>query len=72
MKDLEVFRYTNKSLGEEVERFCGYFCPKSVNAEGISKCILKHLQIVIQGNQDELINQTFDGAKLMKGKYSEV
>ena len=31
-----VFRYINKSSGEEVERFWSYFSPESVNTEGIS------------------------------------
>ena len=38
---VNVFRYNNKTSGEEVERFWGYFCPESVNTEGISKCILE-------------------------------
>ena len=63
-----VFRYINKSSGEVVERFWGYFCPESVNAEGISKCILEQLEIVLQGNKVKLIAQTFDGAKVMEGK----
>ena len=63
-----VFRYINKLSGQVVERFWGYFCPKSVNAEGISKCILEQLKIVLQENQVKLIAQTFDGAKVMEGK----
>ena len=46
----------------------GLFFPKSVNAEGISKCILEQLKIVLQENQVKLIAQTFDGAKVMEGK----
>ena len=63
-----VFRYINNLSGEVVERFWGYFCPESVNAEGISKCILEQLKIVLQENQVKLIAQTFDGAKVMEGK----
>ena len=47
-----VFKYINKSSDEEVERFRSYFCAESVNAEGISKCILEQLQIVLQGNKE--------------------
>ena len=50
-----VFRYINKLLGEEVERLRGYFSQESVYAEGISKCILEKLQILLQGNQYKLI-----------------
>ena len=66
------FRYINKLLGEEVERLRGYFSQESVYAEGISKCILEKLQIVLQVNKEKLISQTFDGAKVMEEKKRTV
>ena len=66
-----VFRYIKLS-GEVVERFWGYFCPESVNSEGISTCILEQLKIVLEENQEKLIAQTFDGAKVMEGKEKGV
>ena len=66
-----VFRYIKLS-GEVVERFWGYFCPESVNSKGISKCFLEQLKIVLEKNQEKLIAQTFDGAKVMEGKEKGV
>ena len=43
-----------------------------MNAEGISKCIMEQLQIVLQGNKEKLITQTFDGPKVMEGKERRV
>ena len=48
---VKVFRYINKSSGEDLEHFCGYFCPESVKSEGI----LKQFQIIFQGNQETLL-----------------
>ena len=63
-----VFRYISKLSGQVVEHFWGYFCPESVNAEGIYKCTLEQLKIVLQENQLKIIAQTFDGAKVTEGK----
>ena len=61
-----VLRYI---LNEEVfERFGGFFIPENQTAAGISKCILEQLDIILQGNRQKLIAQTFDCANVMKGK----
>ena len=46
-----VFTDFNKLSGKFVDNFWGYFCPESVNAEGVCKCILEQLKIVLQENQ---------------------
>ncbi|XP_042206323.1 zinc finger MYM-type protein 1-like [Homarus americanus] len=65
-----VLRYV---LNEEIfERFWGFFIPENQTADGISKCILEQLDIILQGNRQKLIAQTFDGANVMKGKKGGV
>lgn len=65
-----VLRYV---LNEEIfERFWGFFTPDDQTANGISKCILDQLEIILEGNTQKLISQTFDGANVMKGKKGGV
>ena len=65
-----VLRYVLN--GEIFERFWGFFIPENQTADGISKRILEQLDIILQGNGQKLIAQTFDGANVMKGKKAEV
>ncbi|XP_033611596.1 zinc finger MYM-type protein 1-like [Cryptotermes secundus] len=65
-----VLRYVLN--GEIIEHFWGSFIPENQTADGISKCILKQLGIILQGNGQKLIAQTFDGANVMKGKIAGV
>ena len=58
--------------GEISERFWGFFIPENQIADGISKRILEQLDIILQGNGQKLIAQTFDGANVMKGKKAGV
>lgn len=58
--------------GEIFERFGGFFNLENQTADGISKCILEQLNIILQGNGQKLIAQTFDGANVMHGKKAEV
>jgi len=67
-----IFRYINDKSGLIVNRFWGYFSPLSVDAYGISSCILKELKQVIRENNNKLIFQTFDGFKVMYEKEKEV
>lgn len=61
-----VLRYV---LNEEIfEHFLGFFIPENQTADGISKSILEQLDIILQGNGQKLIAQTFDGENVMKGK----
>ena len=66
-----VFRYINNKAGLVVDRLWGYFNPYSIDADGISKCLLKELNVVIREN-DKLISQTFDGFNVVYGKEKEV
>jgi len=65
-----VLRYVLN--GEIFERFWGFFIPENQTADGISKCILEQLDIILQGNGQKLVAQTFDGANVMKGKKAGV
>ncbi|XP_035221846.1 zinc finger MYM-type protein 1-like [Stegodyphus dumicola] len=65
-----VLRYVLN--GELFEHFWGFFFPENQTADGISKCILEQLYIILQGNEQKLIVQTFDGANVMKGKKTGV
>ena len=65
-----VLRYVCE--GELVERFWGYFRPESIDAEGISKCLLDELQKIFKGNRNKLVAQTYDGASVMSGKTGGV
>ncbi|XP_075232954.1 zinc finger MYM-type protein 1-like isoform X2 [Lycorma delicatula] len=65
-----VLRYVLN--GEIFERFWGFFIPENQTADGISKCVLEQLDIILQGNEQKLIAQTFDGANVMKGKKAGV
>lgn len=60
-----VIRYLLK--GRIVERFWGYFNPESTNAEGLSKCLMEQLEIIVGPDKTKLISQTYDGASVMKG-----
>lgn len=65
-----VLRYM---VSEEiVERFWVFFTPENQTADGLSKCILDQLDIILDGNREKLIAQTFDGASVMKGKKGGV
>ena len=61
-----VLRYVLN--GEILERFGGFFTPENQTADGLSKCILEQLDVVLQGDRQKLVAQTFDGANVMKGK----
>ncbi|PNF24207.1 hypothetical protein B7P43_G16041 [Cryptotermes secundus] len=65
-----VLRYVLN--GEIFEHFGGFFIPENQTADGISKRILEQLDIILQGNGQKLIAQTFDGANVMKGKRAGV
>ena len=67
-----IFRYISDKSGLVVDRFWGYFNPHSVDAYGISSCIIKELKVVIRGNNNKLIFQTFGGFKVMYEKEKEV
>src|SRR5215469_14427780 len=55
-----------------VERFWGFFTPENQTADGLSKCILNQLDIILDGNREKLIAQTFDCTSVMKGKKGGV
>ncbi|PNF31520.1 hypothetical protein B7P43_G00803 [Cryptotermes secundus] len=65
-----VLRYVLN--GEIFERFLGFFIPENQTADVISKRILEQLDIILQGNGQKLIAQTFDGANVMKDKRAGV
>ena len=44
-----------------------FFIPDRVNAEGISKVLLAELSIILQGDKEKVIAQTYDGASVMRG-----
>ena len=58
--------------GEIFELFLGFFIPENQITDGISKCILKQLNRILQGNRQKQIAQTFDDANVMKGKKAGV
>ena len=60
------------STGKFFERLWGFFNPENQTAEGLSKCILKQLDIILKGSKHKLVAQTFDGANVMRGKKSGV
>lgn len=61
-----VLRYVLKE--EIVERFWGFLSPENQTADGISKSILEQLDVILQGDEQKLVAQTFDGATFMKSK----
>ncbi|XP_076763834.1 zinc finger MYM-type protein 1-like [Xylocopa sonorina] len=61
-----VLRYVLN--GEIFERFWGLFIPENQTTDGIAKCILEQLDIILQGSGQKLIAQTLDGANVTKGK----
>ncbi len=67
-----VLRYIKPDEHILVERFWGLFRPGSVDAEGISNCILEQLEIILQGDTTKLISQVYDGASVMSGHRAGV
>ncbi|XP_015921952.2 zinc finger MYM-type protein 1 [Parasteatoda tepidariorum] len=65
-----VFRYVLN--GEIFERFWGCFVPDDRTAEGISKCILQQLNIVLRDNELKLISLSLDGACFMRGNKVKI
>ena len=65
-----VLRYVLN--GKIFERFWGFFTPENQTADGLSRCILEQLDVVLQGDRQKLVAQTFDGANVMKGKKGGV
>ena len=64
-----VIRYMHSN--KIFERFWGFFTPHNQNADGLSACILEQLDLILEGNKEKLIAQTFDGASVMRGKKTE-
>ena len=57
--------------GKPVERFWKFVNPDGHDANAISHCIMKELELVI-GNENKLIAQSFDGASVMSGRLNGV
>ena len=47
------------------ERFWEFFNSKAHSAKGPAECILEQLSVVLNGDSDRLVAQTYDGAALM-------
>lgn len=65
-----VFRYELNGL--LCERFWGFFNPENQCSDGLSKCIIEQLQIVLKYSPEKLIAQSYDGAAVMSGQNSGV
>jgi len=57
------------------ERFWEFFNSKAHNAKGLAEHILEQLSVVLNGDSDRLIAQTYDGAAVMhseKGAHTMI
>ena len=61
-----VFRYEVE--GSVHKRFWGFFNLKAQNAERLADCIFEQLSVVLNGDSNKVIAQTYDGAAVMSGK----
>lgn len=53
-------------FNEEIfERFGGLFIPENQTVDGVSKCILKQMDIILQDDGQKLIVYTFHSANVM-------
>jgi hypothetical protein len=65
-QQVTVFSYEVE--GTVHERFWEFFNSKADNSKGLAEHILEQLSVVLNGDSDRLIAQTYDGAAIM---YSE-
>ena len=54
------------------ERSWKFFNPQAQNAEVLAKCILEQVNIVLNGDSDKLIAQTYDRAPVFSGEKGGV
>ena len=62
-QQVTVFSYEVE--GTVHERFWEFFNSKAHNAKGLAEGILEQLSVVLNGDSDKLIAQTYDGAAIM-------
>ncbi|KAF2903667.1 hypothetical protein ILUMI_02508 [Ignelater luminosus] len=65
-----VLRY--ELNGKICERFWTFSNPERQDAEGLSKCILDQLNLILKGTPEKPIAQTYDGAAVMRGRTAGV